>query len=149
MLVSRYLLLSRSRNLVNNGSFDNEFTAWTATGSATDTVVAGRARMEITGAPSSSGGKWQDVSVIAGLRYRITADVEVESVTSGRAVVAVYDGSAFTTELSNASNTSAGVYQIDMSVTPSTSILRIYFLVAGDSSTTTVAFFDNFACRKR
>lgn len=139
--------LSLGPELVTNGD-GSSLTGWTTVGTATFTVDTGRFRGTITGAPSASGGLRQDVTVVAGKSYQFAIAVDVAAIGTGRAQVLCYDGAAFTPELLNLQRTATGSYLLTGIVRPTQSTLRVYFVVAGDSSTTTTAFFDNVSVRE-
>ena len=140
--------LALGAELVTNGDFSNGTTGWTAVGAATWSIVNEKIQGVVTGSPSISGGRYQDVSVVAGQSYKISIDVEIVSITAGRADVICFDGAAFTPVLLNITKTTVGAYQITGMARPSGSVLRFYFVVAGDSLTTTTATFDNISVKQ-
>ena len=147
------LMLDKSKGLVlgselvTNGD-GSSLTGWTAVGTSTWIVDTNRLKATVAGSPSMSGGQRQDISVVAGKSYKISIDVEITQIGTGRAQIIVYDGAAFTPEILNVQKNAVGSYSISGFVRPTGSTIRVYMVVAADSSTTTTAYFDNISVRE-
>ena len=115
------LMLDKSRGLalgpelVTNGDFSVGTTGWSASGSASLSVVSGALR--VANGAAVTGGASQTFNTVAGTTYRWT--YYVDPATSGGAVVRVRDGGTLTV-ISTATRTVAGAYTLLFVATGST-----------------------------
>lgn len=126
--------------LVTNGDFLPGTSGWSATGSATLSVVSGRLRVE--NRTTITAGTTQLINTVAGRTYLWS--YFVDPATSGGAVIRVRDGSTLTV-ISTANRTAAGTFSLYFVATSSTTQINCI-----NSSSTIGAFLevDNISVRE-
>lgn len=138
------LILDKSRKLVLdqelliNGDFSNGFTNWTlfqGGGGGTSTIVDGKLQLT-TPSTGPTEARWQDVTVVADRRYKIT--VEIDRLVGSTGGMNIYNGAGFVTLLGQRGSSG------DMFVRPTTTTLRIYLY----SQNLNTINFDNISVRE-
>ena len=122
--------------LVSNGAFGTDTTAWTANLSAALSVVAGEMLVTL-GAGSSSA--FQDIAVIAGQSY--TASVQCRLTTGTSAAAELYGSAGFASLLWSQTTSSATNVTLTGTVVATGPVLR--FNLVGNGAIANVSVFDN------
>ena len=124
---------SSGDNLITNGTFDSATTGWTSDG----TIAIDSNRLKITNDAANYRSAYQDITVVAGKAYRVTADC----------IAGTSNNSNFHVGTTSSSNALASAVTSPVFVRPTVTTMRVTLNV-GSNTPGHTALYDNVEVRE-